>query len=68
MLGDPQLKDGPFQEITVDSSIQIKDYYNALGWNPDTGVLRQMFLKDWVYLLQHILRTFRKVSYAVRYN
>jgi aldehyde:ferredoxin oxidoreductase len=38
VLGDPQLKDGPFKEITVDSSIQIKDYYNALGWNPDTGV------------------------------
>jgi aldehyde:ferredoxin oxidoreductase len=38
VLGDPQLKDGSFKKIIVDSSIQIKDYYNALGWNPDTGV------------------------------
>ena len=46
VLGDPPLKEGPVQSITVDSMTQIRDYYKALGWNPDTGVpTRSVFEK-----------------------
>ncbi len=38
VLGDVPLENGPVKGITVDSKTQIKDYYRALGWDPDTGV------------------------------
>jgi aldehyde:ferredoxin oxidoreductase len=37
-LGDPPLKDGPTAGVTVDNETQLRDYYEAVGWDPDTGV------------------------------
>ena len=38
VLGNPPLKSGPTKGVTVDNETQIRDYYVAMGWNPDTGV------------------------------
>ncbi len=38
VLEHPPLKEGPVKSITVDNMTQIRDYYRALGWDPDTGV------------------------------
>jgi aldehyde:ferredoxin oxidoreductase len=40
-LGDPPLLGGPTQGITVDNSVQLRDYYEAMGWNPETGIPRR---------------------------
>ena len=37
-LGDPPLGEGPTGGVTVDNDTQLRDYYEAVGWDPDTGV------------------------------
>ncbi len=41
VIGQPPLEDGPTKGITVDNETQIRDYFLAMGWNPDTGVPKQ---------------------------
>ncbi len=44
VIGDPPLTGGPTKGVTVDNEIQLRDYYAAMGWNPETGVpKRQVF-------------------------
>lgn len=38
VIGQPPLKGGLTKGITVDNETQIRDYYVAMGWNPETGV------------------------------
>jgi aldehyde:ferredoxin oxidoreductase len=37
-LGQPPLEGGPTKGATVDNEAQLRDYYQAMGWNPETGV------------------------------
>ncbi len=37
-FGKPPLISGPTKGVTVDIDIQLRDYYRAMGWNPDTGI------------------------------
>lgn len=41
VVGQPPLPGGPTKGITVDNKTQIRDYYLAMGWNPETGVPKQ---------------------------
>jgi aldehyde:ferredoxin oxidoreductase len=45
VLGEPPLEGGPTKGITVDNDTQLRDYYEAMGWNPDTGVPRRAVFK-----------------------
>jgi len=38
VIGHPPLADGPTKGVTVDNDTQIREYYQAMGWNPATGV------------------------------
>lgn len=38
VLGKPPLLHGPTKGVTVDVETQLRDYYLAMGWDPDTGV------------------------------
>lgn len=38
VLGQPPLSAGPTKEVSVDNKTQLRDYYMAMGWNPETGV------------------------------
>jgi aldehyde:ferredoxin oxidoreductase len=38
VLGNPPLNEGPIKKVTIDNEAQLRDYYKAMGWNPDTGV------------------------------
>lgn len=38
VFGKPALAAGPTKGVTVDIETQLKDYYLAMGWDPDTGV------------------------------
>jgi len=37
-LGRPPVQNGPVKGITIDNDTQIRDYFVAMGWNPETGV------------------------------
>jgi aldehyde:ferredoxin oxidoreductase len=37
-LGVPPLEAGPTRGVTVDNDTQLRDYYEAVGWDPETGV------------------------------
>lgn len=39
--GDPPLSDGPTAGVTIDNETQLKDYYEVMGWDPQTGVPRK---------------------------
>ncbi len=41
VLGNPPLPSGPTQGVTVDNDTQIRDYYETMGWDPETGVPRR---------------------------
>jgi len=41
VIGQPPLDGGPTKGIQVDNATQIRDYYMAMGWNPETGVPRR---------------------------
>ena len=38
VLGQPPLADGPVKGVTVDNETQAREYFAAMGWNPQTGV------------------------------
>ena len=38
VLGEPALTGGATKGVTVDNEAQLRDYYQAMGWNPETGV------------------------------
>jgi len=38
VIGQPPLSGGPTKGVTVDNVTQIRNYYVAMGWNPETGV------------------------------
>jgi aldehyde:ferredoxin oxidoreductase len=37
VIGDPPLKEGPCANITVDVDTLVREYYEALDWDPETG-------------------------------
>jgi aldehyde:ferredoxin oxidoreductase len=41
VFGNPPLSHGPTKGVTVDVETQLRDYYLAMGWDPDTGVPRR---------------------------
>ena len=38
VLGNPPLQSGPTANVTVDNRSQLRDYLEAMGWDPQTGV------------------------------
>ncbi len=38
MIGSPPLEGGPVAGVTVDLDVQIREYLEAMGWDPETGV------------------------------
>ena len=38
VLGRPALKSGPTANVTVDNDTQVRDYLEAMGWDPQTGI------------------------------
>jgi aldehyde:ferredoxin oxidoreductase len=38
LTGSPPLEAGPLKGVTVDTKTQVKDFLNAMGWDPETGV------------------------------
>ena len=38
MLGSPPLEAGPLAGVTVDLDTQVREYLEAMGWDPETGV------------------------------
>ena len=38
VLGRPPLTSGALEGIAVDNEVQVREYYEAMGWNPETGV------------------------------
>jgi aldehyde:ferredoxin oxidoreductase len=38
ITGSPPLEAGPLKGVTVDVDTQVKDYLEAMGWDPQTGV------------------------------
>ena len=38
LVGNPPTKDEPVKDIQIDYKKLRKEYYNAMGWNEDTGV------------------------------
>ena len=46
MLGTPPLEAGPLEGITIDNDTQVRDYCQAMGWDPETGVPTDETLKS----------------------
>lgn len=44
--GNPPLEEGPNQGRTFDIDQMMKDYWQALGWDPETGVPSQTTIQD----------------------
>ncbi len=38
VLGSPPMQHGPLQDVNVDNQTQLRDYYSAMGWDPDSGL------------------------------
>ena len=38
VLGNPPLPSGPTANVTVDNDTQVRDYLEAMGWDPQTGI------------------------------
>ncbi len=38
VVGSPPSEDGPHRGVTVDVDTQVRDYLEAMGWDPETGV------------------------------
>jgi len=38
VVGSPPLESGPNAGVEIDLDTQVKDYLNAMGWDPETGV------------------------------
>ncbi len=50
-IGKPPLPKGPTQGVTLDMDAYLKDYYQAYGWDPETGIpvketIEKLGLKD----------------------
>jgi aldehyde:ferredoxin oxidoreductase len=41
LLGNPPLEGGPLDGVTLDNDVQVRDYLEAMGWDPATGVPTQ---------------------------
>jgi len=37
VLGDPPMTEGPLAGVTVDNGTQVREYFQAMGWEQDTG-------------------------------
>lgn len=36
-VGNPPMKEGPLKGVTVDVESMVKEYYETMGWDPETG-------------------------------
>ena len=46
LIASPPLEEGPLAGITVDIDTQIREYLEAMGWEPTTGVPKQETLEN----------------------
>ena len=51
VLGKPPLKSGPLKDVTINPKIQVKQYFESMGWDLKTGkpsrkVLIELGLED----------------------
>jgi len=46
VIGDPPLEQGPTAGHTVDLDVQVEDYLNAMGWDPQSGVPTDATLRE----------------------
>lgn len=44
--GDPQFKVGPFANLTIDFEVLKKQYYDAMGFDCETGAIDKKRLMD----------------------
>ncbi len=45
IVGQPPLTEGPLAGVTVDVDTQVRDFLEAMGWDPQTGVPRESTLR-----------------------
>lgn len=38
VIGSPPLEAGVTKGVTVNNETQLRDYFSAMGWNPNTGI------------------------------
>lgn len=46
IIGDPPLTEGPVAGVTVDVDTQVREYLEAMAWDPATGVPRKETLES----------------------
>jgi aldehyde:ferredoxin oxidoreductase len=46
VVGRPPLEHGPTQGVTVDHETEIREFFEAMGWSPDTGAPRPDTLRS----------------------
>ncbi|MGC8585642.1 MAG: aldehyde ferredoxin oxidoreductase family protein [Thermoplasmata archaeon] len=44
--GTPPLKSGPLKDVTVDLELMVREYFEAMGWDPVTGKPSDTKLKE----------------------
>jgi len=45
VIGSPPLASGPLAGVTVDLDVQVRDYLEAMGWDPELGVPKKETLE-----------------------
>jgi aldehyde:ferredoxin oxidoreductase len=46
LLGKPPKEAGPTAGVTTDDAMMLRDYYTAMGWNPETGMPDKKHLEE----------------------
>ncbi len=46
IIGSPPLEEGPLAGVTVDIDTQVREYLEAMGWDPETGVPKRETLEE----------------------
>jgi len=45
MIGSPPLQSGPLAGVTVDLDTQVREYLEAMGWDPESGIPKKETLE-----------------------
>ncbi len=46
LSGEPPLKDGPLSDVTIDVDTMKQEYFQSMGWDPDSGNPKPETLED----------------------
>lgn len=46
LVGKPPKKTGPLAGITTDNEVMLRDYFTAMGWDPETGRLNKKRMEE----------------------